>query len=72
MTVHGNANPVYLVEQGNPVLVIGESQRGVSVIDFNSESAVFQTNVLVLPGIFDLQAFNRLQLVFHAVVLSVI
>ena len=33
MAVHGNANPVDLVEQSNPVLVIGEGQGGVSFMD---------------------------------------
>ena len=64
MTIHGNANPVDLVEQSNPVLVIGEGQGGVSVMDGNVEPTIFQNDVLVLPGISNLQAINIIPVCF--------
>ena len=72
MAVHGNANPVNFIEQGNPVLVIGEGQGGVSVIDGNVEPTIFLNDVLVLPRIANSQAINIIQPVLYGVKLLVV
>ena len=48
---NGSAEAVDIFEQRNPVLVIGEGQGGVSVIDGNVEPTIFQNDVLVFPRI---------------------